>query len=245
MKKLSILLLIICSFQAIGQTISPENRIVVIGMAEVEIPADRVVFRVKITCKSDDNIKKAFDAHKQAESKLVLLLKDLKIPDKNISYTLLNMGKNERYDKSTESSKNVYFTYQVVKITLDSIKNYTDFMLKLVSGGFDEINTDFISSKENEFHDILITKALERATQKAQVMANSSNRKLGKCIKVADTEETDPNFSYQGWGNGFEVSYDFVGNNRRGRGDYSGETMTVFEQTVKKSMSVKVVFELK
>jgi uncharacterized protein len=244
MKKLSILLLIICSFQAIGQTISPENRIVVIGMAEIEIPADRVVFQVKLPYKDDDDVKKAFALHKESEARLISFLKDLKVPEKNINYTLVNVGKKYSYYEDPSSKKMVYATTQTISITLDSVKNYSDFMLKLISSGFNDIDTDFISSKTDNFHNELIERAIEMATRKAQVMAKSSKRNLGKILKVSDTEEDDPEFSYRGMTNGQIVS-----SVKGGRGDYAGtgETDITFfvPQFIKKSMSVKVVFELK
>lgn len=241
MKKLTILFLLICSSAITGQTISPENRIVVIGKAEIEIPADKAVFRIKISQQNKEDIKKAYALHKEAERKLVSFLSELKIPNKNINYTLINMGNNEDYNPKTELKEKVYFTHQTVIVTLDSIKNYSEFMLKLVSVGFNHINTNFISSKEHNFHDKLIEKAIEMATKKAWVMAKTSKRNLGKIIKVLDTEENDPNFSYRaGWvsDDGFDLLYD--SNENRGN---SG--ITSIPQTIKKSISVKVVFELK
>jgi uncharacterized protein len=247
MKKLSILLLIICSFQAIGQTISPENRIVVIGMAEIEIPADRVVFQVKLSYKDDDDVKKAFALHKESEARLISFLKDLKVSEKNINYTLVNVGKKYSYYEEANTKKIMYATNQTVSITLDSIRAYSDFMLKLISSGFNDIDTDFISSKTDDFHSVLIEKAIEMATRKAQVMAKSSKRNLGKILKVSDTDEEDPEFSYHGMSNG-----EIAASSRKGWVSYggmgggTGETdISLIPQTVKKSISVKVVFELK
>jgi uncharacterized protein len=237
MKKLSILLLIICSFQAIGQTISPENRIVVIGMAEIEIPADRVVFQVRLTSKEENDVKKAYDSHKRKELNLLSFLSDLKIPNKNINYTLINVGKSIVYeDHLKENNRKLYYeTSQTVTIAIDSLKEYSPFILKLIDAGFDDVSTSFTSSKINNFHDKLLEKAIEMAKKKAQVMAKSSNRELGRIVKVMDTEESDPNFS-NSWFSGSGAS---AGN---AAGSYE---MISIPQSVTKSMSVKVVFELK
>jgi uncharacterized protein len=238
MKKLSILLLIICSFQAIGQTISPENRIVVIGMAEIEIPADRVVFQVKLTSKEENDVKKAYDSHKRKELNLLSFLSDLKIPNKNINYTLINVGKSIVYeDHLKENTKKLYYeTSQTVTITIDSLTKYSPFILKLIDAGFDDVSTSFTSSKINNFHDKLLERAIEMAKKKALVMAKTSNRELGRIVKIMDTEETDPNFTnsyYEGRGVGYGGS---------AGGSYE---MISIPQSVTKSMSVKVVFELK
>ncbi len=243
MKKLSILLLIICSFKAIGQTISPENRIVVIGMAEIEIPADRVVFEIKLSYKDEKDVKKAFALHKESEVKLMSILKDLKVPGKNVNYTLVNVNQQYSYDDSPDRRKMVYATNQTVNITLDSIKNYSDFMIKLISEGFGDVDTDYISSKENDFHNELIEKAIEIATKKAQIMAKSSTRNLGKILRVSDTNESDPEFNYRGLLNG-----EIAASGRKGwrsHPEIGGDGFSLIPQTIKKSMSVKVVFELK
>ena len=238
MKKIFIILLIICSFNVIGQTTSSENRIVVIGMAEVEIPADRIVFQVSLTSKEENDVKKAYDLHKRKELNLLSFLSDLKIPNKNVNYTLINISKRVVFeDIVKENKRKVYFeTSQTVTITIDSLKKYSPFILKLIDAGFDDVSTSFTSSKINNFHDKLLEKAIEMAKKKAQVMAKSSNRELGRIVKVMDTEETDPNFS----NNWFNSSYE----NKGGGAGGSYEIISI-PQSVTKSMSVKVVFELK
>jgi uncharacterized protein len=243
MKKLTILFLFICSSAITGQTISPENRIVVIGKAEIEIPADKVVFRIKIAFKDEEDVKKIYSLHKEAEVKLVSFLKDLKIPNKDVDYTLINVRKQYSYYDGQNSKKVVYVTDQTVSITLDSIKTYADFMLRLISAGFSDVETNFTSSKANDFHGKLIEKAIEMATQKAQVMANKAGRKLGRIIRVADTDEDDPNFNYHGYGmiNG-SIERPLKG----WRGDYSGNSdISSIPQTISRDIAVKVVFELK
>jgi uncharacterized protein YggE len=246
MKKLIFLFLFISSFQVIGQNISPENRIVVIGMAEIEIPADKVMFQVKLSYK-DDDVKKAFALHKESESKLISFLKDLKVSEKNINYTLVNVGKKYSYYEEQNAKKIMYATNQTVTITLDSIRAYSDFMLKLISSGFNDIETDFISSKTDNFHDVLIKKAIEMATLKAQIMSKSSKRNLGKILKVSDTDDEDPDFSYRGMVNGEVASSSRKGwiTNAGAGGSAADIDISLIPQTIKKSMSVKVIFELK
>lgn len=239
MKEIFILLLMICSFNVIGQTISSENRIVVIGMAEVEIPADRIVFQVSLTSKEENDVKKPYDSHKRKELNLLSFLSDLKIPNKNVNYTLINISKRVVFeDIVKENKRKVYFeTSQTVTITIDSLKKYSPFILKLIDAGFDDVSTSFTSSKINNFQDKLLEKAIEMAKKKAQVMAKSSNRELGRIVKVMDTEETDPNFN----NNWFNSSYEAKA------GGAAGGTYEIISipQSITKSMSVKVVFELK
>lgn len=241
MQKVLILFLFICSFQAIGQTISPENRIVVLGSSEIEIPADRVIFQVKLFFKDEFDVKKAFTQHKEAESKLVSFLKDLQIPNKNINYTLIKIDRSQLDDDNNRNlRKQYYITQQTVQITLDNVKDYSDFTLKLISAGFNDINASFESSKVNDFHGQLLEKAIEIASKQAQVMAKVSKRKLGRILKISDTDESEPNFTYH-W------------RFQRGRGDYNFSDLneintldiTSIAQTIKKNMNVKVIFELK
>jgi hypothetical protein len=217
-----------------GQSVSLDNRIVVIGEATIEIPADKVVFEIGLKFTDSTDVKKAYAKHKEAESKLVNFLKELKIPNKNISYTLISIGKETEYDQETRVRAFTFGTSQNVSVTIEDINKYADFMMQLISAGFTEVSTTFKSSKENDFKETLIQKAIESANKKAVVMAKSANREVKKIVKVLDTDETDPNFGYSGTTVG-KVMYAME----------AGSNITEIPQTITKSYSVKVVFSLK
>jgi uncharacterized protein YggE len=232
-KNLLILLLAAMPLLGIGQTISPDNRIVVLGEATIEIPADRVKFNVELKFDDSTNIKRTYKRHKEAESKLVSYLKELNVPTKNINYSLINIGKSNNYNSATNTSTELFGTNQTVFVTIDDVKQYADLMMKLITAGFTDVSTSFGSSKENDFQQTLIEKAIEAAQKKALVMAKTVNREILNVVKVSDTEESDPTFG--GYGNSYVAAM------------AAGAENSIIEipQTITKRMTVKVVFALK
>ncbi len=236
-KKLFLLLFATLPLCAVSQTVSPDNRIVVLGEATIEIPADRVVFDIELKFNDPINIKTAYKRHKDAESKLVSYLKELNVPTKNIHYSLINIGKIVDYNSGNNTSKELFGTRQTVYVTIDDVKQYADFMMKLISAGFTDVSTSFKSSKESDFQQILIEKAIEAARNKAVVMAKAANREISTIVKISDTEESDPVFENYGSDNAMAEEASVVFN--------SGNNIIEFPQTISKSMRVKVVFALK
>ncbi|MDR6560910.1 MULTISPECIES: SIMPL domain-containing protein [unclassified Arcicella] len=237
MKKLILnLAFILISLVSFGQTvISPENRIVVIGEATIEIPADKVVFNIKLEFNDSLSIQKAYSMHKEAETKLVVFLKQLNIPNKNISYSLISIGKEIHFDNETNKKKDSFGTNQSISVTIDDVKQYSSFMMNLITAGFTDVSSFFTSSKENDFHDILIEKAIGVARKKALSMAKASNRQIMRIVKVSDTDDSDPSLGYYNHNESYAVVAAAVGES----------SIMEIPQTVTKNMKVKVVFSLK
>jgi uncharacterized protein YggE len=214
------------STMALGQT-KQEEKINVVGEAEIEIPADQVMFNITLTYKDYENVKTAFDQHKKAEAELLKFLKGLNIPQKNIKYTLISFNKNMEYMPDGKN-KEYFATQQNVNIKLEDLNGYADLLIKLVNAGFTNVNTAFTSSKENDFHSDLIEKAIAQAKKKAEVMAKVSDRKLGKVTYISDTQTPDPVF---------RAEYALA---KSADGGFISEV----PQSIKKTLSVNVIFEL-
>lgn len=211
---------------AFAQSNTSDERIQVLAEAEIELPADQVIFNVNLSYKDYDDVKVAFNNHKKAEEALLKFLKDLKIPNKNITYSLVSFQRHNEYSPDGKS-KEFFATQQNVTIKLEDLKAYPDLLIKLVNAGYTNVNTAFTSSKENDFHDTLLEKAIAQAEKKAAVLAKASDRKLGKVTRVSDSIQNDPVFRA-------EAMY--------AKAD-SG-FISEIPQTIKKSISLNVVFEL-
>lgn len=230
--------LIFVSINTFSQQFLPDNRIVVLGNSSVELPADQVLVKVQLKYEDLSTPQKVYDKHKLKENELVRLFKELNIPEKNIKYSLLNVTKSTDYNSDV---RKIYFeTDQSIDIQLDSINQYTKFTLKLLEKGFSGIQAEFTSSKGNQFKAELIEKAVEAAKMKANVMAKVSNRKVGKVLKIGDTEEIDSIFGYNYYlleHGAKEMKFDKKNNSQ-------SFALTNIRQTVTYYYNVKVVFEL-
>ncbi len=86
MKHLFTLALLLISVVAFAQKVTPDNHIVVIGQASIDVPADQVRFNVNLISSDSSSIDKVYQEHQEQENKMVKLLKELQIPASDIRY---------------------------------------------------------------------------------------------------------------------------------------------------------------
>ncbi|MFC6998644.1 SIMPL domain-containing protein [Rufibacter roseus] len=238
MKKYVFLLLSLISFSVSAQVISPENRIVVLGEASVEAPADQVQFSITLHTRDSLSLDSVYIKHKRLENKVVRILKELNIPSNKISYTLFAVGKRPDYDRGDEKVVWYFEGTQDVSFTVDSIMTYSAIQDKLIREGVITFSSNFKSSKEQEIKKEVLTKAVEAAKAKAETLATAANRKLKRIVKVADADESDPVFRNY---SRVEVADYAIS----APATMEGGSLIEIPQSVSVSATVKVVFELK
>ncbi len=237
LKALFFSLLICCfiasPFLATAQTISPDNRIVVLGEARMELLADQAIFKVELEASHPSDVNVVYQQHKELEAKLVQLLKDLKIPPKNISYTLMSVSKEQDY----ETREWAISSSQRISFHIDSLTQYTFIQTRLIQAGFSGISSELTSSKQNTLEKPLLEQAVKAATEKATILATAAGRHIKRVVKIADTEEEDPVFDYR--------SYRMPSPVLHARAKLQNADLIDFLQTLPVVVRVKVVFELK
>jgi len=231
--KLTLLLLLLC-FIAKAQSISPDNRIVVIGQASIDVPADKIVFSVRLKSIDSVSIDNVYKKHKLSENKMIALLKELGVSDKNINYTLFSLDHTQDYDTKSW----YYLGTQQVKFTIDSVQEYAKVQSRLIEEGFSEFDSNFTSSKIDTYTSQVLEKAITAAKVKAETMAKAADRKIKRIVKIADTDESDTMIS--DWHHGYIVSEMSLSAPPVGN-----SSLTSIAQSIPVSAQVKVVFELK
>lgn len=241
MRKLSFLVISLWGFfpatAQVAQTPDlPVNRIVVLGDAELELPADQVQVSVTLQYSDPTDARKAYTAHQAAEKQLVKLLKDYQIDEKNIRYTLLQVQKNQNDIYQTGERRQEVITMQQVIFELGKPDRYPALQLALINANFNRFQATYHSSKEDQSKNLVLEKAVEAAREKAVLLAKASGRTLGPVLSVRDTEESDPilqrRFNLQG------------ANMELARVGY-GSNLLDIPQSIKIPAQVKVTFELK
>ncbi|MDJ1471809.1 SIMPL domain-containing protein [Cytophagaceae bacterium DM2B3-1] len=176
----------------IAQNNSPENRIIVLGEAKIEVPADQILFTISLQATHPSDVNAVYEQHQAQEKKLVALLKNLKIPDRNIEYSLMSVNKEFDYETKEPSIS----SSQQITFHIDSIQLYTQVQTRLIKEGFTEIDSDFTSSQIHKVEKDILEQAITNAREKATILANASGRKLHKVVKIADIDENDPAYNY-------------------------------------------------
>ncbi|WP_276499290.1 SIMPL domain-containing protein [Pontibacter litorisediminis] len=231
-RNITLLFLLFC-LVAQAQTTSPENRIVVLGEASINVPADQVRFTVTLESTDSTSIENVYRKHQAQEAKLVALLKDLQLPARDISYSLLSLNKQQSHYQ--QQAVPYFMGRQTVNFTLSSVEKLSEVQARLIKGGFTNFNSRFTSTQLEKHQTQVMEKAVEVARKKANVLAKAAGRSIERVVKVADTEDTDPAFrNYsQGMLNEMVVT------------GYGAANLLEFPQTIPISAAVKVVFELK
>jgi uncharacterized protein len=237
MKRLLLVLLLLVSSVASAQMIAPENRIVVMGQATMEAPADQVSFNITLTSTDTLSLDKMYTKHKAMEAKIVRILKDLNIPSNKISFSLFSVGKRPSYADKDEDRVWYFEGTQEISFTIDSLKAYPAIRDRLIREGVITFGSAFISSKEEAMKKEVLAKAVKVATDKAEVLAKAGNRKIRRIVKIADTDDNDPTFNnYSG-----VVKYTTPAVVT----DREEETLVEIPQNISVSATVKVTFQLK
>lgn len=117
----------------------------------------------------------------------------MEIPASAVSYSLFSVHKQHNYyDKEAVP---YYAGWQTVKFTVNQINKLSDIQTRLIKEGFTDFNSEFSSSRLEQYRAQVLEKAVEVAKGKAAIMAKAAERKIKRITKVADTEDSDPAFS--------------------------------------------------
>jgi uncharacterized protein len=220
-----LLFIALCGFKATAQQ-SLENRIAVNGEALIDIPVDQVIFTIQLQSIDSTSIAKVYEKHKATEKKIVKVLKDLKIADKNVCYSLFSIGRQRDYE-----GKNWYYMgSQTLTFKLDSVALYAEVQKRLILEGFGEFGSSFNVRNLEPHETKALQKAIEAAKKKAQLLAVASDRKIKRIVTVTDIPATAPMYNP----------------NARAMksADSDGGSLMEFSQTLSVQAQVYVVFEL-
>lgn len=162
-----------------GQT-ETQRFISVRGESEINIVPDRI--ELTITYSETENIKKDNELrHKETE--LIKLLRSFSIDLEKL--TIDNFAGN-RYGYYKSYSNKVRFS-KVFKLQLDDIEVVDSLILKIFETGANNVAVTNLQSDKLEQTYLEATKlALDKATQKAEIMVSHLNCSIGKVIEVSE-----------------------------------------------------------
>lgn len=157
------------------------ERTITINMSASELlPADLIIFNVNINAEGKTP-QEAYELHRERESLLAGLLKELNIEEENIDYEPVRMNRrqnnNNRYNNNGENSF-ITTTNQSVSVTFSDFSIYEEIQLKLIENGFDSFNGQFSSSKVSEGKEKALIAAIEAAKERAELIAERSGVEL-------------------------------------------------------------------
>lgn len=228
--KLFILPLILSLSTFYSQTTEHTPSIEVYGNASVKVIPDIINFSLSVTT-GNNIILAAKNENDRAVSKVLDVLKDRGIPDKDIQTSGIRINKNywsSENDKNKEYTASNYITF-----VLKDVAKYYDITTELI-----KIEHVYITYSNYDYSNIIETRkhareqALVAAKSKAEEMALVLDQAIGKPLLISE----EPVYDY------YPTQFNSV--TQQGTQNYSSNSYMLQEGMLNVDAKVKVVFEL-
>lgn len=162
------------------------ERTITINMSASELlPADLIIFNVTINAEGETP-QEAYELHRERESILAGLLKDLNIKEENIDFEPIRMNRRQvngnRYNN--QEPQYVTNTNQSVSITFNDFDMYERIQLTLIENDFDAFNGQFSSTKIAEGKEKALISAIEASRERAELIAQTSGVEVGDIYTI-------------------------------------------------------------
>lgn len=183
------------SSSTIAQQPTSERTITINMSASELLPADLIIFNVNINAEGKTP-QEAYELHRERESVLAGLLKDMNIKDEKINFEPVRINRrqinNNRYNN--QEPEYITSTSQSVSITFNDFSIYEKIQLTLIENNFDSFNGQFSSTKIAEGKQKALISAIEAAKDRAELIARTSGVEVGDIytINYSDHQITAP-----------------------------------------------------
>lgn len=155
------------------------------GMTDLEVIPDIALIQFSIHHIHEHLAEAKADVDRRSHD-VIQLTKHLGIADKDITATQLYVHPAKEY----EEGKKIFEGHKVsrnIEIVLRDIALYNDLIQGIIAIGINEIErTRMISSQQEESEAQALTKAIEHAKQKAQVIASQFDAQVGPIFGVSE-----------------------------------------------------------
>ena len=208
-KVLLFLTFMLClSLPVSAQDIDKLPVITVVGVAEVEVAPDEVVFSVDVT-KTDKDLQTAKRFNDEIIRKILDLTNRFSIQPKNVKtdyisvemkYESIRDAKTKIYSEDgDEIGKRVFRGYSVSKtviVKLTDISRFEEFFSEVLKTGISEVNSvKFETSKLRENKDRARDMAMKAAREKAVSLTASVGQTIGKAVRITEGMMANQNYA--------------------------------------------------
>lgn len=185
MKKVFLILALICMANSYAQEQKQVPMINVSGEGKVKVAPDQALISIAIETKGI----KAVEVKRENDTKMDAILKFIKksnIAQEDIQTQRISLNPNYDYEKKKYS----YVATQSVQILLKDLSKYDTLMEGLVNEGINRIdNVEFKSSQLLQLQSDARKLAMKDAKAKAEDYVSVLNQKVGKALLISDNSQ--------------------------------------------------------
>lgn len=179
------LLLVCCG------ALADNKEIRVSGNASVSLAADRVEVQIGINTKADAP-SDAQQENNTITNKVIAALKQLGLEDQDMATSNFSIYSYSEYVGSVLTvEKTVYSASNTLTVQVKDITRCGEVLTAAIEAGASQIyGFNFGSSKESEAYEKALTRAVEDAARKAQVLTAAAGKTLGELIAIECVDNT-------------------------------------------------------
>ena len=190
MKKFLCVCLVIGLMMALAVPALAENdgRLIrVDGSATVALAADTAVIQIGVNTRSE-SVREAQKENARLMAAVMEAIKGMGIEDKDVVTSQFNVYSNYEYEASSFGQEKRTLYYQVqnnVTVTIHDLSMIGAVLdAAMEAGANTTYGISFSSTKANEAYQKALTRAVEDAVLKAQVLASAAGVKLGRLVSI-------------------------------------------------------------
>lgn len=175
--------------------IEPSQTVIVTGTAKTEQTNQVATFNAGIN-EMNDNKETAVKEANQKTKSIIDAVKGFGIPTEDIKTQNLNVFQMEEmyYDGGSQKSRpgqwRVSNNIEIKLRDIEKASALTDLLTQ--TGATNVYGPNFALDNTDKAENLLLAQAIENAKGKAQIMAKSSNHKLGKILSVVEGSQNNP-----------------------------------------------------
>lgn len=172
-------------FPVFANPLPSKPHVYVEGSAEIEVVPDTITFKVSLE-KVDDDISVAKADIDLRSRKLINILKDLGVLEKQIAATTLRVKPETDYVDGKRIKVGVKVSRRI-QITVKNIESYPNILAALINANVSEIISTHLSvSNEKELEDSVLLEAMNDAKTRASRLAKTQDKKLGEPYSISE-----------------------------------------------------------
>lgn len=182
----AVLLAVPCVFGAQARTLRVQ------AAAEVQVPPNRVTITVGVSAQNA-NLKQGAEALQKTTAQILQFCRQWNIKEKNLQTQNVSVFPQYPGEYSPKQTQTLYRLNQTLSVTLEDLTQYDKILYGLLQNGANQIeNVEFYSSQEAKYRQNALRQAVQKAREKAEILAQEAGVKLGKVLTV---EEENASFS--------------------------------------------------
>ena len=230
MKKLSLMITLLCFSTAYLKAQNSINKIEVVGQAEIEVVPDSFEYKLNLQeYYKTENEKVSIEI---LEKELIKAVEEIGLKKENL--TINSVNGNRQYSPDNKPTKFLESRNYILKI--QAINDINNLLPKLDKMGLvGTLMSKKTNTKKSEYEKELRKKAVNDAIQKATSIAESVGKKIGNIVLITENNFNKISFDFEDIVSNFNI-------NNVGYGNYKTEIPL---EKIKLSYQIKITFQMK